>query len=640
MRAFRLFLAAAAAFWSAAAFAQGLPEPAAVRDPPSLAALVSAGKLPPLAERLPANPRVIDVKSMGRAEGRHGGTLRMLMGDQRDIRFITVYGYTRLVTYNEKLELGPDLLESFHSENDTVFTFKLRPGHKWSDGQPFTSEDFRYYWEDVANNARLSPSGPPPSLTAGGLPCKFEVIDALTIRYTFSQPNPLFLGELAAAQPLYLYMPSHYMRKFHEKYGDPKFIQEQARAARVRDWGALHERNSRQYRPENPDMPMLDAWLNRTKPPSEQFTFERNPFYHRVDSAGRQLPYIDNVIMRMGTTSLIPAKASSGESDLQARYIRFDSYTFLKESEKRIGYKVRLWERGEGAFIAILPNYNVGDPAWRKLIHDARFRRALSLGVDRHEINQVIFYGLARPSANTLLPSSPLHRKEYEQAYARFDADTANKLLDEAGLAKRDDDGIRLIPDGRRAEITIDTAGENTEESDALELVRDSWARIGIKMFIRPTQREVMRKRITGGKTAFSAWSGLDNGVATAAMDPEGLAPSGSTMQIWPLWHDYVESRGQKGEAPDMASAKELVALHRAWKSAASHSEREAVWHKMLALHASEVFTIGLVNGTLQPVVVSNKLRNVPEKGLFNFAPMAFFGVYMPDTFWFDSQAK
>ncbi len=633
LRSLAVFLAAAGA--AAAAQAAG-----PMMETPSLAAQVAAGKLPPVSERLPLSPRVIDLPALGRVNGTHGGTLRMLMGDQRDIRFITVYGYTRLVNYNEKLEMQPDLLESFHSEGDRVFTFKLRAGHKWSDGRPFTTEDFRYYWEDVANNPRLSPNGPPPSLVTDGVPCTVEFLDALTVRYTFPKPNPLFLGEIAAAQPLYLYMPAHYMKQFHEKYGDPKFIAAQARASRVRDWGALHEKNSRQYRPENPDMPMLDGWLNRTRPPSEQFTFERNPFFHRVDSAGRQLPYIDSVQMRMGTTSLIPAKASSGESDLQARYIRFDSYTFLKGAEKRIGYKVRLWERGEGAFIAILPNYNVGDPAWRKLIHDARFRRALSLGVDRHEINQVIFYGLARPSANTLLPASPLHKKEYEQAFTRFDPDAANQLLDEAGLSKRDTDGIRLLENGERAEITIDTAGENTEESDALELVRDTWLKLGIKVFIRPTQREIMRKRITGGKTAFSVWNGIDNGIATAAMDPEGLAPSGSTMQVWPLWFDYVDSRGKKGEAPDLEPVNQLIALHKGWRNAATAAEREAIWHQMLALHASEVFTIGIVNGTLQPVVVNDRLRNVPEKGLFNFSPMAFFGVYMPDTFWFDGQAK
>ena len=139
-------------------------------DSPALADQVAAGKLPALAERLPTSPRVIEVAAMGRAPGRHGGTMRMLMGDQRDIRMMTIYGYTRLVVYDDKLELAPDLLESFESEQGRVFTLRLRPGHRWSDGHPFTAEDFRYWWEDVANNKRLSPGGPPQAQSAPKAP--------------------------------------------------------------------------------------------------------------------------------------------------------------------------------------------------------------------------------------------------------------------------------------------------------------------------------------------------------------------------------------------------------------------------------------------------------------------------------------
>src|SRR5690606_4506399 len=124
---------------------------------------------------------------------------------------------------------------------------------------------------------------------------------------------------------------------------------------------------------------------------------------------------------------------ATGEADLQARYIRFDDYTFLKSAEKRGGFNVELWGRGEGSRMALLPNLNAEDPVWRKLWRDVRVRRALSLAIDRREINQAIFYGLGRESANTMLPQSPLHRLEYQTAWTRFDLDEANKLLDEAG---------------------------------------------------------------------------------------------------------------------------------------------------------------------------------------------------------------
>src|SRR6185312_11684502 len=119
---------------------------AAADEPPSLAADVAAGKLPPLAQRLPATPRVVDISRPGWATGRYGGELRMLMAKDRDIRMMVVYGYARLIGYDEKLEIKPDILQSIDNAGDRVFTLHLRPGHKWSDGKPFTAEDFRYYW--------------------------------------------------------------------------------------------------------------------------------------------------------------------------------------------------------------------------------------------------------------------------------------------------------------------------------------------------------------------------------------------------------------------------------------------------------------------------------------------------------------
>jgi peptide/nickel transport system substrate-binding protein len=602
---------------------------------PLFAEAVRAGKLPPMEKRLPDRPRVVGPAIDGAETPQYGGVLRLLMGDQRDIRFSTVYAYTRLVTFNKKLELVPDLLESFDVENGRVFTLRLRAGHKWSDGNPFTTEDFRYYWENVANEPALSPGGPPRALLAGGKPARVEIVDPVTIRYSWDEPNPAFLVALAAAQPTYIYMPSHYMKQFHPKFSDMATIQAAVKAARVKDWRALHEQKSRQYRPENPALPALDPWTAQTAPPSEMFTFRRNPYFHRVDQKGRQLPYIDEVRMTTGTSSLIPAKVASGEADLQGRYIRFDSYTFLKEAEQRSNYKVRLWERGEGATVALLPNLNAADPVWRGLMRDVRVRRALSLGINRRDINHVIFFGLARESANTLLPQSPLFKPHLEKAFANFDRAEANRLLDEAGLDKRALDGIRLLPDGRRAEITVESAGENTEESDVLELVGHDWHELGIKLFARSTQRDVFRRRINSGQIIMSISTGLDNAIASPDMEPDGLAPMNQAQFQWPQWGLYTESVGREGQRPDVPEALELMDLHKQWLNSTTTEERRKIWDRMLVIHAEQIFTIGIINGSSQPVVVSNRLRNVPEQAVFSFEPGAFFGVYMPDTFWF-----
>lgn len=608
-------------------------------EAPMLAGKVREGALPPLKERLPENPRIVDLAAMGRENGRQGGTMRMLMGDQRDIRMMTIYGYTRMVVFDEKGDLKPDILESVDVKDGRSFTLHLRRGHKWSDGQPLTAEDFRYYWEDVANNARLSPSGPPMSFLVEGKPPKFEIIDPLTIRYTWEAPNPAFLPAMAGAQPLQVAMPAHYLKQFHERYADKKELAKAVKEARFKDWGSLHERKARHYRPENPDLPVLDPWRNTTSPPAELFVFERNPYFHRVDGEGRQLPYVDRVTLSTGTTSLVPAKAGAGETDLQARYLRFDNYTFLKHNAKQNNYSVKLWTRGEGSYVALMPNLNTSDQVWRDLLRDVRVRRALSVGINRRLINKAVFFGLARESANTVLPESPLYKPEYQQAWAQFDLVLANRLLDQAGLIKRDDDGVRFLPDGRRAELTVDAAGELTEEIDVLELIGYDWMKIGVKLLTRTAQRDVFRRRIMAGQTVMSVSQGMDNATPGADMEPNALAPSHYLQFQWPLWGKYVMTGGQEGEKPDLPAAVELVDLHQRWKMSVTHDERVEIWRRMLDIEADQVFTIGVVNGTSQPVVISNRLRNAPDKAIYSFEPGAFFGQSMPDTFWFTDAA-
>ncbi len=602
--------------------------------------LVAAGRLPPVAERIPSVPSVVTFDREGLSPGRHGGDLNLLMAKAKDIRMVTVYGYARLVAYTPDFKLVPDILESFEVEDGRIFTFRLRPGHKWSDGAPFTAEDFRYYWEDVANNEDLSPFGPPTVLLVEGEPPKFEVIDETTVRYSWSRPNPYFLPALAGPSPLYIYRASHYLKQFHAKYVDAETLAAKVKKAGQRNWAGLHHRRDRQYRFDNVDLPTLQPWRNTTKPPSDRFVFERNPYYYRIDSAGRQLPYIDRVLVKIADSKIIPAKTGAGESDLQARYLRFDHYTFLKSAEKRQNFKVRLWRSINGSQIALYPNLNAADPVWNRVIRDTRFRRALSLAINRHELNQVIYYGLGREGNNTVLEESPLYRPEYRTAWADFDLDRANRLLDEMGLTERDSRDVRLLPDGRPAEIIVDTAGESTEETDVLELIADSWLRAGIKLYPRPSQREVFRNRVFSGEAIMSIWSGLSNGVPTPDMSPEELAPTQQTQLQWPKFGQYYETGGNAGIAPDIDKVRRLAELNRAWRRATTTEAREKIWREMLSIHAEEVYTLGTVNGVPRPVVVNNDLHNVPEVGVYSWEPGSYFGIYKPDTFWFSEPRR
>jgi peptide/nickel transport system substrate-binding protein len=619
----------AAWLWTVPAMAVGT-----YLETPGLEAAVEAGELPPVEQRLPRNPRVIDLDELGREPGRHGGSIRMLLGGQNDIRLMTLFNYARFVGYDLSLEMQPDILESYEVEEGRIFTMRLRDGHRWSDGHPFTSEDIRYTWEDVITDSELSPVGPPHEMLVDNEPPQFEVIDERTVRFTWDKPNPEFLPALAAPRPIFLAMPAHYLKAFHARYQDPEKLQEMVDASNLRDWTRLHIRMARQYRPENPELPTLDPWRNTTEPPADQFVFARNPFFHRVDNHGRQLPYADRVVLTMGSTQLIPAKAGAGETDLQGRYLRFDNYTFLKDAEERLGIRVYLWRSGGGSAVALLPNLNAADPVWREVIRDVRFRRALSLSIDRYEINQVVYFGLARESADTMIEDSPLYREEYRTAWASHDLDAANALLDEMGL-ERGRDGFRRLPDGRPAELIVETAGEGTLETDVLELITDYWSQVGLKLYIRSSQREVMRSRTVSGQALVTVWSGLDNGVATADMNPALLAPTSQAQLQWPLWGIHYETSGLKGEEPDLPEARRLMELLKQWRLAAAQEERREIWHEMLGIYTDQVYSIGTVNSTLQPVVVTAQMRNVPEEGVWSFEPGAYFGIYLMDTFWF-----
>ena len=608
----------------------------AYSEAPSLAKKVAAGKLPPVQERLPFNPRKLNFKSLGLKIGKYGGSIRMLMARAKDARQMSVYGYSRLVGYHPRtFKLEADILESFEVKEGRRFTFELRRGHKWSDGQPLTSEDFRYWWEDVANNKELSPVGPPKIMTINGELPIFEVINRYKFRYTWKRPNPDFLPRLASASPLYIYRPAHYMRQFHEKYTDQDILKKTVKKSKQRNWAALHNKMDNLYRNDNVDLPVLQPWVSISKPSASRLVFKRNPFFHRVDPEGKQLPYADSFIFTIANNKLIPAKTGTGEVDLQARYLRFDDYTFLKKGEERSPYSTRLWKTAKGAHLALFPNLNVNNPILRKLFRDVRFRRALSLSVHRHEINQVIYYGLAIGGNNSVLPGSPLYRPTYRNKWANFDLQKANQLLDEIGLVQRDSSGIRLMPDGSPLHLIIETAGESTEQTDVLELVRDSWLKIGIKIFSKPSQRNVFRNRIFSGETAMSIWSGVENGLITATSSPAEFVPTSQQSLQWPKWGQYYETNGKAGEKPAGEHVIHLLELYQRWKNTAAQKEKSKIWEKILEIHSDQIYSIGLVAAVLQPIVVSSQLKNVPLSAIYNWNPGAHFGIYKPDTFWF-----
>ena len=596
---------------------------------------VKAGRLPPVARRVPEQPLVVRTFAGNDGPGRQGGQLTMLVTGTRDTVLMTIYSYARLIVYDGAFQLKPDILESYDSKEDREVTFKLRAGHRWSDGHPFTAEDFRFFWEDIANDSDLSPSGPADELLVDGKPPRVEIIDALTIKYSWERSNPYFIESQARAAPLFLFAPAHYLKKFHPRYTDV------ARGASVAKSGPQGADRAQFFRLIDAmlsnniaDMPSLNPWVLTTPPPAQRYVFTRNPYYHRMDEKGQQLPYADRVIFAVTTANLIAAKAGMGEADLQARYLKIRDYTFLQNSAKSSGVKIRLWEFGAGSQLALYPNLNTNDAEWRKLFRDVRFRRAMSTAIDREELNQVVYAGLATPSNNTIMSRSDLFSPEYAIKWAKYDLEAANVLLDEIGLTKRDSNAIRLLPDGRSVTIVVESQSELNEEADVLKLIADSWKKIGIKMLVKLQTFENFWLRTTSGEAMMTAYAGVFTAAPTPNTSPREFAPTRQGGLQWPKWGMYFASKGKQGERCDLPEAHKLLDYVKAWEDATDEAGRRRAWEKILETNADQVFSIGTVNGIQQPIVVGPKIRNVPKQGFYAWDPGGYFGLYQPDTFW------
>ena len=598
---------------------------------------VASGELPPVSERIPEQVLVVDLEAKGRESGVQGGTLRTMVSRSKDIRQMVVFGYSRLMIYNDNYSLTPDILASVDVEEDRRFTLHLRAGHRWSDGHPFTSADFKYWWVDVANDPELSPAGPPQFMRVNGLLPTVTFPDEHTVVYEWAQPNPFFLPQLALARPPFIFRPRHYLEQFHQAYADIDKMAEEVISQKVRSWHSLHNLRDNMYKFDNPNLPTLQPWMVSPESSKNRPVFVRNPFYHRIDSHGIQLPYIDKVEMSIVGAGLIAAKSNAGEADLQARGLDFNDVSILKKGELDGGnYRVLLWSNGAASQMAIYPNLNFADPVWRSVLRDVRFRRALSMGIDRRMINRALYFGLGVEGGMSSLSASPLYTEKNQKAWSQFDTDHANQLLDEIGLTQRQGDGTRLLPDGRPLRLVIATAGERQEVENALQITADTWRELGIEMVLRPLDRDILRMHVNSGIGMASVCFGWDNGIPTADTSPDSLAPTQQNFYAWPKWGQYHETSGAAGEPPDLDEAKQLMKYAQQWVDASTIDERRQIWQHMLDIHADQVYGIGIVAETPQPVVVSKRLRNVPEEAVWAWQPGAQFGVHRPDEFFFD----
>ncbi len=579
-------------------------------EAPMLAQRVREGVLPPVSERLPEDPLVIVPPQQ---HGPYGGTWTRFATGPGDVGIVEArFAYEGLVRWDAMAQkVIPNLAVRWEIADDgRSFTFYLRKEVRWSDGQPFTVDDLIFWYEDVLQNEEISPVVP-RDFKRGGQVMGLEKVDDYTVRFTFLEPNGLFVKKLASGRGYeMLRYPAHYMKQFHPKYTPLEKLVAMSEAAGFDLWKQLFE-DMRDWR--NPDIPRLWPWIVVAPPPARPAVLERNPYYWKVDPDGNQLPYIDRMTFEIFDPETINLKALNGEIGMQGRHLQFQNYPLFMEGRKKGDYRVVHWINGSAGSNILALNLNHRDPEMKRIIGDHRFRKALSHALKRDELNEADYFGIGKPRQVCPPPSSPFYDADYERAYIEYNPDRATELLDEMGL-KRGRDGMRLRADGEPIKLYIETTVLNNR---ILELVASYWTAVGVHAEVKEEARQLFYERKKGLLHDVGVWGGSDEQIAV--LDPRWLVPFSDESVHAVDYARWYRTEKKRGEEPpvDMRRCIELF-----WEIEKTIDEEEQIrlMKKIIDLNRKNLWVIGTVGALPSFYLVKNSFRNVPEVAMSGWA--------------------
>ncbi|MEM7129471.1 MAG: ABC transporter substrate-binding protein [Chloroflexota bacterium] len=618
--------------------------PSQFSESPRLAEMVAAGELPPVDERLPVEPLTLAREAIGE----YGGLVRMVHLDPSS--FVSQYGWfaERMLSYSDQdlKTLVPNVLESWEQSDDaTQYTLHLREGMKWSDGTPVTTVDVDFWWNSLATHPDVSGSVW-WVYRHGGDVMTLEIQDDYTFSVTFAAPFGNFPAYLTRRFQGDFLVPSHYLQQFHADFADEAELNAMVEAEEFESWVQLlsNKRSGRSVwgtRPNSPEYPMLSGWIVDEEPQQGLVLMKRNPYYWKVDASGQQLPYVEDLrIDFVANHEITTQKVIQGEFDYVGPHdVSIARFPLYKENEESQHYQVMDYTSCMTDRYTLYPNHTLPeDPVLQEIVRNPNFVKALNVAIDREEINENLFFGLATMGQLAPMPNSQYFKQEYADAFAQFDPELANQLLDEMGLTERNSDGFRLRPDGEVLEFNIEHAGPRVGVAthEYTEIVVTFWREVGIDASTKELQISLYNERWNQGLIHCGCWhadrcTDLLLPIEMRWYIPVNVGQGGAG----PLWGQYFQSGGENGEEPPA----EILALFDAYNTmntVSDDAERVAAGQQIFDWLAENPLAVGSIVESPAPLIFPKTMRNLPAAG----KPVGWdtYGIstYHPEAFFYE----
>jgi peptide/nickel transport system substrate-binding protein len=584
-------------------------------EAPTLAALVESGDLPPVEERLPLEPVVVTAHE---SLGQYGGTWRTVtQGPGDEVWFQRTIGYEPIVRWIPEwtgapgdAEVIPNIAESYDVNADgTVYTFHLREGMRWSDGEPVTTADVQLYYDLVGDPeivGSVDGISDAPLKSASGELAALEIGDDYTFTLTFAEPSGVFVPSLAEGTSFMV--PRHYLEQFLPDYNAD--LDALVEAEGFTTWAELL---AAKYDPwTNPELPVLNPWVV-TEPlgAGTAVVAERNPYYWKVDTEGNQLPYIDTVRYTvMNEPEVMLAAAIQGDIDMHVRHFNTAvNKPVLAQAREEANFDFFNLIPGLANELVVMLNLTHQDPVMREIFNNLDFRIGLSHAINREEIVNTVYQRQGTPSQVSPQPESPFYSEELSTQYTEYDLDLANEALDRAGYSERDAQGRRLGPDGQPISFTVDNPGQPGFD-DSLALISGYWAEVGITMTPNSMDRSLYEERRGANIPDAGVW--LAGGGTDVVQNPFWYLPVSNRSDYAQLWATWYTTGGADGEAPPEATQRQME-LYDEVRATFDPDRQAELMTQILEISAEQFYHIGTVLPASGYGIVSNDFHNVPE---------------------------